>query len=135
MSGLDPRRQKLRDLIAREYTHSPMSDTKWMRVVDGLRPLPPRYRVKLITDSDVSDWSGLAQPPANYIELTGIGPVLFLELEYLEIDSVEKRSRGRLVNEVRVNHFVEVQAILKSARVAYTSDGDIIRIVGHVRRA
>jgi hypothetical protein len=125
MVGNDPRRKKLRKLIAREFSASLMNDTKWNKVLSHLQPLPIRFRAKFITEDEVSTWGRMVECHANYIELLTScargGPSLVLELEYLEIDAQE--------------HLADVETLLNSLRLPHSRHGDFIRIVGHVRQS
>lgn len=139
MAGRDPRRKKLQALIQREGIVSQMSDTKWMRLIEALQEaeLPIRYRIKLLTDPDISDWGWwFARIPANYIEMSSIVPVLALEVEWLEIDATGPWRSG-VVDQVLVNpvdYSEEVVSLLKSARVPYTVNDKVFRVAGHLRR-
>src|SRR4029079_15971757 len=122
------RRHKLHALIQREGISSQMKDTRWMRLIEALREadLPLRYRIKLLTDPEASDWdTGFAPVAANYIELPKLGPVLALEVEWLEIDSVGPWPPSQPYHVITdpVDYSEEVATLLGTARVPFTIDG------------
>jgi hypothetical protein len=133
VAGRDPRRRKLRSLLERDGLVSLLKDTKWMRLVDALRPLPLRYRVKLVTSDDVSGWDDrLLSPAPNYLELPSVGPVLALEIEWLEIAPRRRLDPGNL--DAPADH-ATITALLQSLRVPFSTDGVVVRVVGHQRPA
>jgi hypothetical protein len=140
VTGQDPNRQKLWALLEREGFSSYMSDTKWMRVIEELRSLdlPLRYRIKLLTDSDTSEWgTWFAREPEPYVELEGSGPVRALEIEWLEIDATGPWLAGRRyqVPPNPVDYSGEIAALLEALRVAFSREGTLFRVIGHLRRS
>ena len=135
MAGRDPGRSKLRSLIARECTRSLMDDARWNKALVELRKCKARFRLKLLTDPEVSPWDSLVpDSPENYIELPKVGPVLCLEVEWLEIDPIERRRTGRLVPDRLLDHTKSVEQTLESLRLPYSREDAFLRIWGHVRK-
>ncbi|MEO8288522.1 MAG: DUF6678 family protein [Chloroflexota bacterium] len=139
MTGQDPRRKKLQALLGREGFSSYMNDTRWMRLIEELRSLglPLRYRIKLLTDADASEWGmWFAQDPEPYIELEGFGPVLALEVEWLEIDATGpwKSSSPDWIPPDPIDYSVEIALLLEELRVPSSQDGTLFRVTGHLRR-
>jgi len=136
MAGRDPRRVQLRSLIARECAASLMNDAKWNRALSELRTSPTRFRIKLLTQPDVSSWDTLVpDSPKNYVELPTLGgPVLCLEVEWLEIDPLERRKVGRLVRDRVIDHSPTLEQTLAALRLPYSKEESMLRIWGHLRK-
>ena len=124
MASIGISREKLRRLVSEQCSASLMSDTKWRRCLPLIREyqtgLTGRTRVKLITDSEVSSWGYFILPAEGYIEFfPEVGPVLFLEMEWLEIDvsAIGPALLGQL----------------QTDGLPVTVDAGIARIWGHVR--
>jgi hypothetical protein len=116
-----------------------MNDTKWMQLIDELRSLdlPMRYRIKLLTDSEVSEWgTWFAEDPHAFIELEGLGPVLALEVEWLEIDATGPWLSGRRdwVPPNPVDYSAEVAPLLAALRVPFSREGTLFRVTAHLQR-
>ncbi len=128
--------EQILTLLERERMESLLNDTKWMRLVEGLRTLPLRYRVKMLTEDEAWDTAGplfLPFPGHAYIEGTTIGPVPARAIEWLEIKPVEHRYQGRLVADELVDHAERIERLLESLRIPYSRRGTAIRVTGHTR--
>ena len=135
MSDLDPYRIKLQKLIQQECSVSILNDTKWKRAIEVLRNFPVKFRIKRLSVSNVSQWNtGFCSVPDNYVELASIGPILALEIEYLEVDTIERKYRGKFVDSEIIFHTEEIEESLLSLKVPYIKDDAIIRIQGHIMR-
>jgi hypothetical protein len=135
MSGIDPYRTKLQKLIQQKCSASILNDTKWKKVVEMLKDFSLSFRIKRLTVSDVSEWNtGFCSVPGNYIEVASIGPILALEIEYLEVDTIERKHKGKLVAPEIISHTEEIEKLLSAFKVSYVKDAAIIRIQGHVMR-
>lgn len=134
--------QKLRTVIKRECDGSRMNDTKWLKLFDALRDLPLQYRVKFVDMDGVTPWSRVivvavgdsSQAPVPYIEGQGYSPELVLALEWLEINPVQRLTRGLLLPDEAVDHTPEVERRLQAAHVSCTQEGSFLRVTGHVRK-
>jgi hypothetical protein len=128
MTGHDPRRVKLRALLSRSNAVSLMSDTKWKKVVELLLTWKRRVRIKLISDSAVSQWGSIvAGIPDTYIELPSVGPILTLEVEWLEIDPATP-TYGASVHAITMG---EIVAALEALNAMVTIEDGAIRVWGH----
>lgn len=126
--------EKLRAFLERGGATSLMNNTKWKKTIGALLPLPLRFRVKLLMTEEVSDWTWLiyGHAPENYIEMgSWVGPVQFVKVEWLEIDTIERKPRGQLVEDELIEHTDSVEAILSSLRVPFSKEQTIVRIWGH----
>jgi hypothetical protein len=134
MTGRDPRRAKLRAIVEQRGMVSLLNDTKWMRAIDVLRQLPVRFRIKLLTSDQPSDWDDcLLSPVENYVEIPRLGPVLALEIEWLEIDTNPSRQSGCRHSGLLADPMAEVVAALHSVRVPFTTKGAVVRVTGHAQ--
>lgn len=117
-------REALRRLVYEQCSASLMSETKWRRCLPVIREYQVvtgvRSRVKLLTCSTVSTWGLFVLPAPSYIEfLPEFGPVLYLEVEWLE---VELAAGGpALIERLRMEN------------MPVTVDQDLLRVLGHVR--
>jgi hypothetical protein len=116
-----------------------MNNTKWMSLIEELRSLelPLRYRIKLLTDSEVSKWgTWFAEEPYPYIELEGSVPVPALEVEWLEIDATGPWLSGRRDQfpSNPIDYTVEVGSLLEALRIPFSKEGTSFRVIGHLRR-
>lgn len=87
-------REEILALLERERMVSLLNDTRWMRLIEGLRDLPLHYRVKVLTEDEVWDAGGhlfLPVPEHAYIEGGLMGPVPARAIEWLEIEPIERR--------------------------------------------
>ena len=134
-------RVRLNKLIVREGMSSLMSDTKWMRLIDGLRAvkLPLKYRFKLLEAPDVSEWfmeETFGQVPEPYIEPAILGPFIVLAIEWLEIDSLAPWAVGSIKGRHRLiptDYSSEVKALLENVNAPYSREGNVFKVLGHVR--
>lgn len=139
MNRDNERRAKLYGLLEREGFSSYMNDTKWMRLIEEVRALnlPMRYRIKVLGDSDISEWGvWFAKEPHPYIELEGSGPIRAIEVEWLEIDATGPWLAGRKdwTPEDPVEYSLEVSTLLEKLAIPYSKDGTLFRIIGHLKR-
>ena len=128
-------KQKLYALLERKGATSLMNNTKWGKAVQSLKALPLSYRVKYITVDRASDWTWLIYTPPRYIEIgSWAGISTFLEIEWLEVDTIEKKHRGHLLDDEQIIHTGKVEEILSALRVPFSKEQAIIRIWGHLLR-
>lgn len=127
---------RARALLNREGATSLMSYTKWKKTLTALQYLPLRYRAKMLLWDEVAEWGRLfyGNIPDNYVEMERAGPVTLLEIEWLEIHTIEEQHRGVLVDPLKIDHTNEIQSILTEFKVPSTLEGDVIRIHGHLRK-
>jgi len=121
MAGLDPRRKILRSLIEKEALVGLLNDTKWREILESIVPRHPKVRVKLLTEDEASEWTGLSKVPPSYIEPVSVGPVLCMEIEWIEL---------RFASEADL---VEVVRCLRRLGVNCLSDAGVISIRAYQR--
>lgn len=131
-------REEILALLERERMVSLLNDTRWMRLIEGLKGLPLRYRVKVLTEEEVWDAGVhlfLPVPDLAYIEGTLTGPVPARAIEWLEIEPVDRRYRGPHFAYEAVDSMGRVEELLESLRIPYFRRGALIRVTGHARPA
>lgn len=126
-------KEKLYALLERQGATGLMNNTKWGEAIQALKKLPLRYRVKFITVDEVSDWTWLIYTPPHYIEIgSWAGISTLLEIEWLEVNTIEKKYRGQLIDDEQIIHTSEVERILSALHVPFSKEEAIIRIWGHL---
>ncbi len=125
--------KEVRAIIARDFSASRMSNTRWRQALWSLEGIPGERRVKFV---DVEEpLAGFLRPAtAPYFD-GWWGPVLILSVEWFEIEPIERVSRGMLQEPKCINHGPDVERRLQEINVPYQRVEDSIRIIGHVRNA
>jgi hypothetical protein len=127
-------KQKLHALIENEFGASLMNNTKWMEVIQLLKGLGLNCRVKLITSPEITDWRSARSPaPPAYIE-TSRGPVLALEIEWMEIDPTQRIRRGALVSE-EIDRRKALESELRGLDAPHAWVDGVVRVTAHVRQS
>ena len=123
--------KEVRAIIARDFSASRMSNTRWQQTLWSLEDIPGKRRVKFVDVKEPLDgWLRIATK--TYFD-SWWGPVLILSVEWLEIRPIEEIGRGMLQEPTQVNHGAEVERRLQEINVTYERVEDSIRIIGHVR--
>lgn len=87
-----------------------------------------RLRLKLAHRETPEPWSRFfISPSPGYVE-TEAGPVPLRDVEYLLIDPIEYRRRGRLVPDQRYDHSEDIQKQLGQIGLDYTIEDNCIRV-------
>jgi len=108
-----------------------MNTTKWEEVKLLLRTLKLTYRTKLITDATVSEWTPAgAYEPCGYID--NHGPVLLLEVEWLEIDPHHRIARPYVGSDRFIDYTHALDEQLRCIGASFTREDNVYRIWGHV---
>lgn len=95
-----------------------------------LKGKPFTYRLKIQNESLSSEWSNwLIQPTESYIEAERQGPYAIKEIEWIDINPIEKKRLGRLIPETSVDHTTEVLKILESMEIGFFIIDKTIRTV------
>ena len=123
--------KEVRAIIARDFSASRMSNTRWNQTLWSLEDIPGKRHIKFV---DVAEplVGNLRTATDTYFDGQW-GPVLILSVEWLEITPIEEIGRGILQEPTRVNHGAEVERRLQEINVPYERVEDSIRIIGHVR--
>ena len=121
----------LRSIIHSQYRLSLMNNTKWEEVKLLLRALQLTFRVKLITDPAISDWSmaGLHEP-ANWIDFHG--PVHVLQVEWLEVNPRHHVPRPYVGPDQYIDHSKEVEHQFCVLGIPFTEENGMYRVWGHI---
>lgn len=133
MDRQDAYERKLRQIIERDCDGSRLNDTKWMELLEVLRDLRLRYRVKFLDRNEPSVWRYGIQGgrnsylPTPYIEGPS-SPVKALAIEWVEIDASDLS--GIHVEDLAA----EVERRLMAVGVSYTATSSLITVIGHIRR-
>jgi hypothetical protein len=129
-------KQRLHELIEQECAASRMNNTRWIETVRLVRDLRLRSRVKLLTRPEPAEWGQVWSPaPPAYIESTHVGPVLALEVEWMEVEPFQRRRRGSLVADQLIDQRESLEHGLQAIGVPYEWVDEVIRITGHVRKS
>ena len=83
------------------------------RFIYALKKQPYTYRLKIkneLLDAPWSNWLG--RPGDNYIEAERQGPYSLHDIEWIEINPVEKRKEGKLIPEKEVDHSAAIIKLL-----------------------
>lgn len=117
-----------RGMIERDFSTSVMSDTKWQRFISAITSIPlfPAFRVKMI-DEPVSTGNWELSFPYHL-------PLPYMCIEWLELNPLFKKPRGRLVADEVIDRSAEIERALRDARIPYTIEAGVFRVWGHVRR-
>jgi hypothetical protein len=108
-----------------------MSTTKWEEIKLFLRTFKLTYRTKLITDLTVSEWTHAgAYEPHGYID--NHGPVVLLEVEWLEIDPHYRLPRPYVGPDRFIDYTSVVDEKLRRIGAPFTREDNVYRIWGHV---
>ena len=80
----------------------------------AVKKQPYAYRLKIKNETLDGSWSHwLGHPSDNYIEAETQGPYSLNDIEWIEIDPVEKRADGKLVPVSEVDHSEEILKLLE----------------------
>ena len=106
------------------------------KLIDLIKELnfkPIKFRLK-IKDRDENliweDW--IINPTGNYIETGSTGPNNINKIEYIEINTIEEKSIGKLVPKKLINHNLEIIKMIEYKNINFKKDGDIIKIEIHL---
>ncbi len=88
---------------------------------------PFTYRLKIKNEPLVDDWSSwLCLPSGSYIEAEAQGPYSIKAIEWIDINSVENRREGKLVEEIKLDPTEEIIKLLNYLSFPFiTTDGII----------
>ncbi len=90
---------------------------------------PYTYRLKIKNESLDATWSNwLTQPSDNYIEAETQGPYSMNDIEWVEINPVEKRAVGRLVPEKEFDHSSAIIKLLEDLAFPFMLTDGIISV-------
>ncbi len=125
--------QRVRKLLARDFSASRMNSTKWREAIAALMGIPVKIAVKFIDAREplpirFSQWP----VDDSYVD-SGNGHILLLSIEWLEVFPVAEVRGGVAMQRKQVSHSAEVESRLRKINVPYQWEGENIRIVGHVR--
>ncbi len=98
-------------------------------LVDALREIPSRVRIKA-RGAEASDWGWpLFSPAYDYLETAKSGPIALSDVECIEIEREEQKHCGRLVPPVLIDHGGDIEAVLTKLKIAFQSQSDRFRIL------
>lgn len=84
------------------------------RFMHAVRSKPYTYRLKIKNELLPAVWSKwVIQPSDHYVEAETQGPYPINEIEWVEINPVEKREQGRLLPQKEVDHSADIIKLLE----------------------
>jgi len=87
------------------------------------------YRLKIKNESIVQGWSHwLIQPSESYIEAAAQGPYSIDDIEWLEINPIEKKVQGTLIPAKEIDHTEEIIKLLEWLWFPYVIRDGIISV-------
>ena len=99
------------------------------RFMYAIRKQPYTYRLKIKNEPLDAPWSNwLGHPSDNYIEAEMQGPYSINDIEWVEIDPVEKRKEGKLIPGKEFDHSAEVIKLLEELSFPFMVTGGIISV-------
>ncbi len=104
-------------------------DDLWSSLMDVLEQFDLLTRVKWSKNDIPSEWEKvLFMPTSGYLEAPRLGPVPCREVEWLEIDSLELKHRGRLVPPQEINRSEALCNALRNANIPFVQMDNVIRL-------
>lgn len=101
-----------------------------LKVIPNLKALNCRYRFKIKHESLTLDWSNwLIQPTENYLEVERQGPYALHQIEWIDIDPIEKRQVGKLVVTAVIDHTEVVLKLLQDSAIHCITIDKLVRII------
>lgn len=100
----------------------------WEQIARIINQLALSVRI-ILNNGTITDWSKwLGFPSNSYGEVMGYGPFLIKEVQYIEINPVEKRKLGRLLPEKKIDHSKELEEFLIYTGIPFQRISGIYRI-------
>lgn len=97
------------------------------RFIHAINTRPYTYRLKIKGESLDAAWSNwLTRPGNQYIEAAAQGPYSLNDIEWVEVNPVEKRATGRLMPEQEIDHSAEITRLLEMLSFPYTITNRVI---------
>jgi hypothetical protein len=101
-----------------------------IKVIPNLKALKCRYRCKIRHESLTLDWSNwLIQPTESYVEVERQGPYALHQIEWIDIDPIEKRQVGKLVATALIDHTEVVLKLLQDSAIHCITIDKLVRII------
>ena len=95
--------------------------------IHAIHKKPYTYRLKIKNETPDEGWSKwLSSPTDNYLEAEVQGPYSFNDIEWIEIDPIEKRKEGRLVPVKEIDHTSVIIKLLEGISFPFMTNGRII---------
>ena len=127
----DAEEKDVRAIIARDFSASRMSNTRWRQAFWSLAGIPGVRRVKFVRSEN--PLNGQLTPRTDKYLESSWGVIPFLFIEWLEINPIEDVWRGALQKPQHLNRGPEIERKLQAINVPYEWVDGNIRIVGYVR--
>ena len=119
-------------LLARDFSASRMSSTKWREAIAALIVIPVNIAVKFVDAPEMLNIRFQPWPVGDGYVDSGNGHIFLLSIEWLDILPVEEVREGVAMQRKQVSHSVAVESRLQKINVPYQWEGENIRIVGHL---
>jgi hypothetical protein len=99
------------------------------QLVEDLRGVPCRVRLKERSGSTY-DWSRpLFSPVSSYLETSKSGPLALSSIQCIDIEKEEQKHRGALVPPVAIDHTKEIEALLAKHGLKFEFAETYIRVI------
>ena len=99
------------------------------RFMYAIRKQPYTYRLKIKNEPLDAPWSNwIIHPSDNYIEAEMQGPYSINDIEWVEIDPVEKRKEGKLIPGKEFDHSAEIIKLFEELSFPFMVTGGIISV-------
>lgn len=107
------------------------NDTRWQKFLGSIVPLDMDCRVKWIFGGP-SRWNRWLLPADGYFENVSAGPIVFREIEWLELDPATQRTHDRPDEVDNVAAAAALMEAVESARLVASDAGDgRVRVWGY----
>jgi len=99
------------------------------RFIYAIKEGPYLYRLKIKNESIDVPWSNwLGHPGDNYIEAEAEGPYSLDDIEWIDINAIEKRAEGKLVPGKEFDHSEEIIKLLEDLSFPFMVTGGVISV-------
>lgn len=102
---------------------------QWQQLISKLRNKPWTYRLKIVQQPVIQEWSNwLISPTETYLETEKQGPYPMTQIEWIDINPIEIREVGKLFSPIKKDHSTEIAAMLSSKGFIYKKVEHLFRI-------
>ena len=124
--------EKLLRVIQERQLVSFSNNTRWKNfTASKILKLPLQFRIKWIFRDTAASWGRLFSPVDGYLEQGDLGPIPFREIEWLEIDPIQRKSRGILLTNLEIDHSKDIGGILTECQQTFLKRDKIYRVFGY----
>ena len=78
-----------------------------------------------LSSGEITPWSRwISEPSPSYLEVSQYGPIEKAKVQWLEVNCIETKNVGRLVEPKRIGHSAQVYQSLEKFSIEYDQLGD-----------